>query len=315
MPRKNNRKRSYRSRFNDKKINTAIEKKISDIAKAEDQKQLTYYVKKQLILADGQGWVDNISKPDATAIMTVQQDAVKHICMSQIGGYVPLISTADITLSRGAVPENPDAVFTTPQNRVFNAKYIVKTIQANLNFCNTSGQTVKVKVAIIYIPNLNGSTDGNNQHLVPSIHVLGDVNNKYKGIFRDELKANATWTNSVKSYRILASKSITLPPARRDITATIDADTPELIRTAERYYQVNLSKTYKTGLNLYFNGASVQPIPPIGQMCSNGNIYLVFAHDCSASGLTEQPSAIFCYGVSGLKFSIKKRMLPFIQNG
>ena len=83
-------KRSYRSRFSDKKINTAIEKKIQAIARREDDKQIKYYVNKHLVLEDPTNtgtWANNIAKPTQIGLKKLQENTVYYHALTDIGGY------------------------------------------------------------------------------------------------------------------------------------------------------------------------------------------------------------------------------------
>lgn len=310
-------KKSYRRRFNDRRINTAIERKIQDIARKEDEKNEQWYVNKHLItLGDGgvgDNWPSTITAPDPNKLKPMVSGIIYYTLLTDIGGY----GQANITPT---FPLND----TSTIREMKNQKFIIKTLQANLKVANRSFSTIRFKAIIVYIPNINSATDAEAQRLLPSIHMLGNINGKYPGIFSPQLMANATYKNSVKDFTIIASKTIVIQPSVGNTHWYLDADPPgsfppgvypddnyTLTEHPRIFRNVNIRKDYKVGKKLYYNLQSTGSIPDSPDLCSNGNFYLVYG--CDGNAKMTEPDATAAtvaeiYGVAGCKFKFGSPM-------
>lgn len=272
-------KKSYRSRFNDKKINTAIEYKIKAIAKREDQKNILYYFHKNYVTVDATWSSDQAQVPVSN-----------RIPLSNTQIFYTLISNIGNNIYSGNAVANQDG----------NNRVKVKTVQAHLNIAYdyprgfTAVDKVRVRASIIYIPNINSNTDDISDRLTPDIYNMGGTPSiKYNGIFRTELKNASSSSNSATDAHIVATKLITLTPRPSgNIYETVDNKFLSTPLIASK--NIVLSKTYKNGRMLWYNPQDATQ----NNLMSNGNFYLAIATDSLYA------SSVLAYGVCGCRYSL-----------
>lgn len=285
MPKKS-RNSSYSRRLSDKKINTKVERRMKEIAQAEDRKNQVWYIDKRILPGT---WEDMGSAP------------------LEIGDYDVVPNNNEIYSMNLS---NPGKLLKTPGNFIPNnqAQTIeirVRAVQAFLRFCNTDNFTRTVRCALAYIPNLNINTVAGDQPLNPQRWWLGDTNSKYRGMFAKEIhyrSSSDTYPEEAGNsqpgvkVRILDQKVIKLPPPTVfDVKgATVDDIIQHNVREVSlSHYFKGMGKKEKY---TYFPNVS----DTSAQMLTSGNYRLLIASDEPDQS---EPHVHF-YGVAGTKVRV-----------
>lgn len=290
------RSRSYNARFRDRKINTAIERKIKDIAVREDNKNIQWFIKPKLILDyDGasymstnapKDWPTINGKPAIDSMCHVGSEAdPKAFCLTEIGGNLQ---------NQGAQ---------SFESGHLSNKYLVKRVEAHLTLRNQTNITKKCAVVLISMKNVEPNTSSSSLVFnLDNIFTLPfNINNKYAGMFKeikpDPYIGGGVATKVSKQYTVLAQKVITLPPTFASNGGRVgNSNASESTGYIER--DVHLSKSWKVGKRLTYqleNDSNASNVP-----CSNDNIYLCI---CS-NGQDGDQDAVVCYGIAGVKYRL-----------
>lgn len=283
-------RRSYRSRFADKKINTAIEKKIKAIAVREDNKNIQWFYKPKLVVnynaapwmiaSTPDTWASINGKPLPQHMAQLGSEADPYaLCLTEIGGNL----------------RNMNGI----SNNLTN-KYLVKRVEAHITLRNETNITKKVGLVIFSMKNVMPSTNTsplvfNQDNIYQNVP---NINNKYAGMFK-ALKHSRAIGGAVadvasKQYTIHATKVVTLRPSGPSNGGRVSNSNAQE-STAYFEKDVHLSKTWKVGkkVEYQYNSASDQP-------CTDSNIFLAI---CS-NGQDGDTTGVRGYGVAGIKYRL-----------
>lgn len=276
MPRRSKfdfkKKKSYRVRFSDKKINTAIEKKIQAIAKREITKERQYCIHSKNVLATPTStWDGTFARPLQTAMVELTPNSLLSFLMTDAS----------------ALSENIGGTNTTRIRSVCHAK----TLQANLCFENYSQNNIKVRLAFISVPNTNSVTTAE-----PQAQDQPYTNILHKGIFKRGLSSyTGSSTRFDPKSRILATKRFNVPPTRALYDVKGSTITDEITLPSK---EVSLTKTYKSkGYKLTFNSTNQN------RGADDNNVYLCITTNAENVGAS---IGMRMYGVCGMKFSVEQ---------
>lgn len=303
------RKKSYRRRFKDDKINTKIERKINQISKKNDAKN-----RQLLVRATSYGTNITQYQPGQYGFASLPANAA--------GGDQPYtgLSILNLTAIGGANqntvnPKGPTTSTYNTTNRIFRAT----KIQAFLRFLNPSDYPMTVRVSLIWIPNANYYTASDDAqstnttiNLKPNQYICGVKELRNIGIFREGFLNAGKVISSTEGpanikHTILASKQITLQPpicgSGVNSTYTVPNNQTHHFgynNTAYRERNISISKTFK-GLGkklLYVRGTGNNQAQ---EEMANGNIYLVITHN--AEQTQAQPMV---KGMAGIQYYIDR---------
>lgn len=294
------RKKSYRARLKDPKINTKIERKIDQISKANDAKNRQLLIRQSAFGTDNQmqqsAYYDFVQLPANTGVADSSNIGLDVVDLTAVGGDI----------YAGNVPVGKEV-----EQNVRYAKYFRFTkVQAFLQFFNSGDYPCKVRVSIVYIPNANpytaASVDANGitSVLRPNQMICGIKDMRNKGIFKmNYINSRDDFTNI--KHTILKSKQITLQPKIASSGSTVNGGAGggswgnTTINGGRRVKEVNLSVNFPgLGKRFVYNGGFLQDA--VAHM-SNGNMYLVISHNVK----NNRPEP-YVRGIGGAQYYIEK---------
>lgn len=288
-------RKSYAARFRDKKINTAIEKKIKAIARREDNKLIQWYYRPKLIVNYNAAPWSNASQPDSWP----QINGIplpQH--MAQLGSEANPYALNLTEIGGNLISQNED------QKNMRSVDYYVKRVEAHITLRNQTNITKKVAISIISMANVQPGTASsplifNADNIYQNV---GNLNNKFAGMFKvlkhDRTVAGAVGDKSSKQVTLLASKVVTLPPSGPSNGGRINNSNAQE-STAYFEKDVHLSKSYKVGKIFRYQQPAGDNL--IVQPCTNANIFLCI---CS-NGADGDTTGVVGYGVAGIKYRVK----------
>lgn len=294
MPRKKGNwsksKKSYQSKLQDKKINTKVEKRMQEIARKEDKKNMVKYVHvsylKPAALNWSAGYLAHNPPPSLWYTLPGASD-MSIINASQIGGNIELLNMVNVNNAHQG-----------------DLEVRIHGIQSYGIFKNNSAYPARVETRLLYIPNTNVYTDDANDYLTPRFTMLWKDGKGIgvplrKGYNKRQLAA-FTATGIPVKYQELDKQVIFLPPAT--VTGTInlppmydgDAGHVEAIsmNTPVVYKRTSMAKYFKTPRKAY--------IRPNNSELTNGNYFLVVWTD-----LPNGTDTVSCLMTNNLQYSIK----------
>lgn len=311
------RKKTYRKRFKDSKINTRIERKISQIAKKEDIKN-----RQLLVRQTSYGTNRTYNQPGMYTFQSLPPNA------SAPAEYTGL-DILNLTALGGQNYNTPNPKGTDTTSNSTIAKYFrITKAQAFLEFLNPSDYPMKVRVSLVYIPNANVYTAGTlgtntTEVLKPNQYICSVKELRNIGIFRDNYlnddiafqDPNGAYVSNIK-HTIIKSKQITLLPAitGSGVNSTFSILTDPAGGPGGQYPQdyhfgynntcyrtktVSISKSWDiNGKRFLYNGPSQ---PNAQEAMSNGNMYLTISHNAE-----ENQAQPMVKGVAGVQYFIEK---------
>lgn len=291
-------KKSYSSRYKDDKINTAIERKISQIAKKEDVKNRNLRVRMLCIgtnvlarQASSYGYQVLPDNSTSDTAMTGQYLAN----MTELAGS-----------SYGLAGVIGDNASPNDDNNV-KKEFFVTKIQAFLQFALPDTiYDCRVRVCLVYIPNANYST-ANNQaatsSLKPNRYICGVVSQRNKGIFRESY-LNAQDFSKVK-HVMLKSKQFTLRHTKAS-TGKSDAAYSGGMQFKELNWSINFPGR---GKRFVYNADVADG--DAEKVMSSGNIYLTVNHDAVQG---ENRSVPIWRGALGTQFYVGKNLAISVRD-
>lgn len=270
------RKKTYRARLKDDKINTAVERKIAQIAKKEDIKSRNKIIRTMFFgeqnAAQGQDQVFQSAYVEF-------EDLTPNVVADRTP-FTGLLSN-NITAFGGVAYNYPNLQSVDVDTNV-QQKFRVTKCQAFLQFTTESDYPATIRASFIYIPNANAYTANNisspglTKVLIPTQQIAGVRDQNNKGLLRD-LQLNQVWDEVDYTnirHTVLASKQIVVKPP---VSAGGGGASQTMNKQGYSYHNINLSYTFKgRGKSFVYNGehsASSQ------NAMSNGNIYLCIAHN------------------------------------
>lgn len=291
---RNSRKKSYRSRLKDSKVNTAVERKIRQIAVREDAKN------RQILTR-------------SIALGAVTDDQPLQFQSSSYGfKALPQNGTADtnyqgldsycITKLAGesGTTGNIGADVTGPNNQYNQLwQYRLTKVQVFLQMINPDPVTpITVRVSLVEIPNANeytaaeASASGITTVLRPNKQICGVRDMRCKGMFRDAY-LNRNDLSNVK-HRVLKSEQFRLNPPIASGGANADEGL--------RWKEINWSHIFKGRGRKYQYASAVQSADNEARM-TDRNLYLVMAHNQIAGEGTVEPQV---RGAIGCQYYLDK---------
>jgi len=302
-------RRPRKSKLADKKINTLVEKRMEEIAKKEDRKNLQYYV-------EARCFPPNLASVSNTGVSIHQL----HTDLS------PIVATGR-TSSQDSVDYwaltnwrqryyNPgfQSATSPTENSQYDCSYHIRQVQAFMSFYNENSEPYQVSAALIYIPNANpltasytNSSSGETNRLIPRRCMLTKNNWKFaktdSGIFAgsfEQANGGDGIAKFLTKHTILDRKTVTVPGSG-PATGVANYSNPKKV------VHMSLNKIYKnpkklTSLKLGDDAPEDQEL-----LMDNGNIYLAISNNCSNTG-----SFIGAQVVAGCKFSLGPMVKPVL---
>lgn len=270
-------KKSYSSRYNDKKINTKTEVKVQAMINRAFNKKEEWVIHRKLVLATpASSWGSLIGRPLDTAMVELLPNTLFNLVLSDMSGLVEsslVSSTNELRLTA-----------------------LVKQIQCNLGFINYGKHTAVVRASIIGVPNDSATTTTE-----PSMQAQPSTSIRFKGLFAKELKSLTSGTSRYRPpFTVVTTKRFTLRPA--GIHTNVDSGGGITVGVPNQpYKEITLNKSYKTGKKLYFNTTSAN------RPSDSYNYYLTVTNDNNGALFG---SDIRMFGVAGLKYRVKTPNVP-----
>lgn len=299
--RRNNYKRRYPSRLNDKKINTLVEKRMVEIAKKEDKKNLVKYT-------NSVAFPSNLASAAYTGVSIHQlNQGLDNVDFSSISKNSKSIDYVPLTQFGQNYQTLADALPTPTINSARDIKFNLHQCQAFVSLYNANVEPYQACVALIGIPNANVDTantsnsgPGQTNRLIPRRSMLTRNNWKFapsdSGIFAGHF-GNCE-KDLITQHHVLDRKTVTLPGAGAS-TEVGDANPKKVVH-------VKLNKVYKNAKKLLFKYESSGTTA--SELMDNYNIYL-----CVTTNMGGSSANIVCQAVGGCKFSIDGSVIPVMQ--
>lgn len=270
-------RKSYASRYNDKKINTKIEKKVQAQIQRAFNKKEEWIIHRKLVLATPtSSWGSLIGRPLTSAMVELLPNTLFNLVLSDMSG----LTESNLVSSSNEL----------------RLTALIKQIQCNLAFINYGKDDQMVRASIIGVPNDSATTTAE-----PTIQSQPTTSIRYKGIFAKELKSLTTGTSRYRPpFNVIATKRFKLRAG--GIHSNVDSGGG--ITTGipvNPYKEITLTKTYKTGKKLYYNTTSAN------RPSDSYNYYLTITNDNDGAVFG---SNIRMFGVAGLKYRVKVPNLP-----
>lgn len=209
--------------------------------------------------ADGTAWpADTLSLPLQANWRAVAGGALEGKPVSDIGGFVIDTSAANVT----ALQEQGVTIR-------------MQGIQSRFCFQNRNVMSCRVRLYLIFIPNLNNQTGDAVDFLRPDIYMFGKTgtgNLVYDGWNKQMMNIKSASNSGYRRWTILDKRTFTLGPSRNtgQSSAIVGADLPGYVSK-----HVTLSK--------YFKGAGrkhyIKPTGATGRMLTDGAYYFVLHSD------------------------------------
>lgn len=258
------RKKSYRKRYKDDKINTRIERKIAQIAKKEDVKNRRLNVR---MLSLGTNVLAR--QPSSYGYESLPDNATDDSNYTgQWLANMTAIAGSDYGLT-GPVGDNSSPADTGNLKKEF---FITK-IQCFLQFINPDPtMQCRVKVCLVYVPNANYHTAADNEtELKPSRWITGVVDARNKGMFKQSYLNSADFSNI--KHVVLKSKQFKL-----NHTVASSGKGDPIFSGGYNTRELNWSVPFKgKGKKFVYNSSTADG--DAEEVMSDGNIFLTINHD------------------------------------
>lgn len=310
---KNYRKKTYkrktyrRSKLADKKINTLIEKRIEEIAKKEDRKNITHYVETrcQPSTLQNNNYVGvSVCDTFSTLIKNNANDITSSLYSVE---YVPLTDFGN----NYRLNTQPDDAVEKARNQ--NLDFNITQIQSFVKLYNNGSQPYQVSMALVGIPNANKYTaaaadsSGITRALEPNRAMLTKNNWKFaptdSGINAGFYLNSAKSTHPGQKYTIFDRKTITVSPSKKG--------SDENMANPRRVFHCKLGKYFKNPKKLRWTTSSAG-IDNRSQLMDNYNMYFLISTDQSST-TSGQNSDINYQFVAGVKFTLGDSTSPKIK--
>lgn len=317
MPKRQQRKQQSRrrqSKLADKKINTLIEKRIEEIAKKEDRKNLKYFVEAQAFPANfaSQSYIGTSIHQLHTDISPLVNTNVTSNANSI--DYWPL---TNFRMKYKYADRQGSPLPTNAENE--DCSFRIRQVQAFLSFYNENNEPYQVCAALIGIPNSNPATaadssalTGASNRLRPTRAMLCKNNWKFaptsSGMFKDffvNYHAGEEDKTGLKTiHHILDRKTVTVPGS-----GGVSGELAQL-SNPKKVVKMSLSKLYKNPKKVSANYLSISGQDPSGaeKIMDDYNIYLCVTTNCANAS-----SLIGMQAVGGVKFSLSSSTAPVIH--
>lgn len=292
--RKRRRKKSYGSRLADKKINTLIEKRMSEIAKKEDRKAIVKYVHWTPFAVPTLTWTDAQTLPITSTWKQIVGGQIYTECLSDFSGHIrfPQLEQQD------------NAERQTAEIRIHG-------LESRFKARNISDEPVRLEVRLVYVPNLNQNTTAGTDRLNPDrieqyfrSH-SGAGSMRYFGCNRLSTFSQSTG-DIPTTIHTLDRKVMYLPSSGISGTQTQQfgdgsgsAVSSILMTEPVKYKRFSLSKWFKRPRK-NFTGSPVGATD--GDYLRLGNYFLVVWSDCTADGNAK----LQVLGSNNLQYSLKR---------
>lgn len=276
-------KKSYSSRYNDKKVNTKEEVKIKAMIQRAFTKKEEWIIHRKLVLATPtSSWGSLIGRPLHTSMVELLPNSVFNFILTDMSG-----------LTENVMYNQPDELRITA---------LVAQLQCNLAFINYGATVAVVRASIIGVPNDSATTTAE-----PTLQAQPTTSIRYKGIFAKELKSLTTGTSRYRPpFNVIATKRFILRPmGLSNVSNAGGAGDPTISSRNTPYKEITLNKTYKVGKKLQFNTTSQN------RPSDNYNYYLTITNDSDGASFG---SSIRMFGVAGCRYRVKLPTLPDTTN-
>lgn len=296
--------KGYSKRLSDKKINTAVEKRmVEEIKKAEDE-TTTWLLSRVEHLSDPTGLQNQQKSPSISKMIKLSNNVDYWI---------------DLTQLPAGNPNDPDGMDV--------GLYKIKQIQSRLRFYVNGQMPVHVVAQIIKINNSGrygvGPDAGINADIVPNTHMLPDTNLRYGGIHRVEKKEYIPPGD--KRAIVVDRKTFIMVPSAQAYAVnvqSVDGTSSPAVYSSRQVYrekQIYLGKKYKRPAKLVqvmnqetadnFLTADRNTAKFIGDrffLQIVANYQQGYNPDTMESATTET-SNVYFYGVSGCIYNFDKK--------
>lgn len=219
----------YAARLADKKINTAVEKRMVEEIKKQEDETTTWLLSRVDHLSDENGLQNQQKSPSISQMIKLSNNVDYWV---------------DLTQLPAGNPNDPDGMDV--------GLYKIKQIQSRLRFYVNGQMPVHVVAQIIKINNSGrygvGDAAGTNADIVPNTHMLPDTNLRYAGIHKIE-KAQMTPPGS-KGAVVVDRQTFVMYPTTQSYSLNIQAvegTTSPAVYASRQVYrekQIYLDKKY-----------------------------------------------------------------------
>lgn len=285
------RKNRIKKKWRQQKLAVGTVQKIAkDIAKKLDQQKIQYFYSNIFFAKDGYTW-----------------DSVNAICPSH--EYRPIVSGA----LESQVLSDISNLLQLPQTAVANpdVKSItvgIKAVQARISIRNPNQDPIRFEAQIIYMPNLNDSTNDAVDFIRPDVFMLykyGGGNLLYDGIAKKGITNKSSSLASARAYTVIARKTGTI----RGYIATGQPEAGHInINVARKNFTI--TKYFKTEKkhNCKVNAGPGGP----ERQFTDGNYYLIIFSDIALGGTSADPviQQIEYCGAASIKLRIVGQTQP-----
>lgn len=278
-------KRRFNSRLRDKKLNTLVEKRMNEISKKNIASNEVLYLHNTTHAADQFTWGGFVNLPQRTDYRQIPGGGFEAKVISNMGGNI-----ADTNV----------LLLTNPDDKQLTIG--VKGFQCKFAFVNQSQYNARVQINLIYIPNLNYSTNDAVDFLRPTVFDLwkkGSGNLLYDGWNKKELQNNASSLDSKHSYTILATKTFNINglPIATGWTYPIRVHKTWLTKTWKSFKKHNVKPTALLSNNQLFTDGNyfftIHSDLPAGAdlryICATSMKYKAYPSTYPTSGVTGAP--------------------------
>lgn len=267
-------RKSYRNRFSDKKINTKIEKKVSAMINRGIAKNREKLIHGNNVLATTTStWSGAYARPPTASMVELQPNSLFTKIMTDASDYIA-------SQSEGTYLANVTAY--------------AKVFQSCLAFENRSQHDVAVRISFIYVPNTTRISTAE-----PQAQDQPYTNIKYKGIFKRGIHSynGPLVDNFNPASKVIATKRFILKTTR-SLYDVMGSTTDDEITKPLR--EVTLTKRYKSrGQKLIFNSSSP------GRPADSGNVYLCV----TTNAVNTTPGAtigVRMWGIAGCELTMNQ---------